>query len=281
MKLKRIIAGVAAMALAASTCASFSASAEEGYDAFLMFADHNWLWSSMSAQNGIGTGAPERLPYGKDAYITKDGDYTVSITSESVDGNSEGDNPQGKGGTEYASGAVVFCVDITGILKCEKFNKSGELRNGVKENGTYDAKDIKCKLKSIKQDGKELKFDASKILYGNIEDQNTNYRIEIYNTYGKTKDNPPIDQAAVMWSDSIEVTFNIKGIKDKSATKSTTKAAASNNDAQPTTTAAVGGGADTTAANTTSNTNTGAETGLALIGLALAGGAIVLTKKRK
>lgn len=280
MKLKRIIAGVAAMALAASTCASFSASAEDGYDAFLMFGDHNWLWQSFNAQNGVGTGASEVAAYGNDAYITKDGEYTVSITSESVDKNAEGDNEHGKGGTDAATGAVVFCVDITGILKCKNFNANTELKNGVKKNGTYDEKDIKCKLKSIKQDGQELKFDASKILYGNIEDQNTNYRIEIYNTYGKTKDNPPIEQAQVMWSKSLEVTFEISGLK--SDEKKTTKAAASNNDAQPTTTAAVGGGADTTAAaNTTTNTNTGAETGLALIGLALAGGAIVLTKKRK
>ena len=277
MKLKRIFAGVAAAALAASTCASFSASAEEGYDAFLMYNDHNWLWASMSAQNGIGTGAPDRYPYGIDAYITKDGDYTVSITSDSVDKNAEGENPQGKGGTDAATGTHVFCVDITGILKCEKFNTTKELANGVKENGTYDAKDIKCKLKSIKQDGKELKFDASKVLYGNIEDQNTNYRIEIYNDYGKTKDNPPIDTAQVMWSKSLEVTFNIKGLKGDS----TEKTAKTNDSAATTQAVAVGGGADTTAANTTSNTNTGAETGLALIGLALAGGAIVLTKKRK
>ena len=272
MKLKRIIAGVAAMALAASTCASFSASAAESYNAFLMFADHNWLWQSMAAQAG-GQG------YGVDAPITKDGEYTVSITSDSVDKNENGDNSQGKGGTDYASGAVVFCVDITGILNCKTFNAANEKKNGVTKNGTYDEKDITCKLKSIKQDGKELKFDASKVLYGNIEDQNTNYRIEIYNTYGKTKDNPPIEQAEVMWSKSLDVTFEISGLKGSE--KKTTKAAANNNDSQPTTTAAVGGGADTAAANTTSNTNTGAETGLALIGLALAGGAIVLTKKRK
>lgn len=269
MKLKRIFAGVAATALAVSTCASFSASAADSYNAFLMFADHNWLWSSMSTQAG-GEG------YGVDAEITKDGEYTVSITSDSVDKNANGDNPQGKGGTDYASGAVVFCVDITGILKCDKFNEGNEKKNGVTKNGTYAEKDIKCKLKSIKQDGAELKFDAKKVLYGNIEDQNTNYRIEIFNTYGKTKDNPPIDQAAVMWSKSLDVTFEVSGLKGSE--EKATKAASNTQD----TTAAVGGGADTTAAaNTTSNTNTGAETGLALIGLALAGGAIVLTKKRK
>ena len=276
MKLKRIFAGVAATALAVSTCASFSASAKEGYDAFLMFADHDWLWQSMSAKNGIGTGVAERAPYGNDAYITKDGEYTVSITKESVTKNSEGDNPHGPA-TPEATGAAVFCVDITGILKAEKFDAKGELKNGVKENGTYSEDDIKCTLKSIKQDGKELKFDAKKVLYGNIEDQNTNYRIEIYNTYGKTKDNPPIDQAAIDWLKSLEVTFDIKGINSGSQNASSANTNSNTNATQ----SAVGGGADTTASNTTSNTNTGAETGLALIGLALAGGAIVLTKKRK
>lgn len=264
MKLKRIIAGVAAATMAVTTCASFSASAADSYNAFLMFADTNWLWSSMSAQAG-GKG------YGVDAEITKDGTYTVSITSDSVDKNANGDNPQGKGGTDYASGAVVFCVDITGILKTKEFNASKEKSNGVTENGKYAEKDIKCKLKSIKQDGKALKFDASKIIYGDIEDNNTNYRIEIYNQYGDTKDSEPIDPLAVQWSKSLEVTFDISGLGsgDTAAPAET-----------PATTAAVGGGADTTA-NTSTNTNTGAETGLALIGLALAGGAIVLTKKRK
>ena len=274
MKLKRIFAGVAATALAVSTCASFSASATDGYDAFLMYADHDWLWQSMSAQNGIGTGVADRSPYGVDAYITKDGEYTVSITKDSVTKNSEGDNPQGPM-TPSATGAAVFCIDITGILKCKKFDAKAELKNGVKENGTYSEDDIKCKLKSIKLDGKDFAFDASKVLYGNIEDQNTCYRIEVYNDYGETKDDPPIDKAKIEWSESISATFEISGLS--SGEEKTTKAASGSNDTQATT-AAVGGGADT---NTTSNTNTGAETGLALIGLALAGGAIVLTKKRK
>ncbi len=266
MKLKKVIAGIAATAMTVSTCAGLSASAADGYNAFLMFADSNWLWQSMSAQAG-GSG------YGVDANITKDGTYTVSITSDSVDANDNGENPQGKGGTDSANGAVVFCVDITGILKCKDFNASTEKSNGVTENGTYSEDDITCTLKSIKQDGEELKFDASKIIYGNIEDQNTNYRIEIYNEYGDTKDTEPIDPADVSWSESLEVTFDISGIgggeSDDSSAETTTQAA----------TEAVGGGADTT--NTSTNTSTGAETGLALIGLALAGGAIVLTKKRK
>lgn len=261
MKLKKIIAGVAATTLAVSTCASFSASAADSYNAFLMFADTNWLWSSMSAQ-ASGEG------YGVDAEITKDGTYTVSITSESVEKNANGDNPQGKGGTDNASGAVVFCVDILGLLKCDNFDKAKESARGVTENGIYSADDLNVKLKSIKQDGKELKFDAKKILYGNIEDQNTNYRIEIYNEYGETKNDPPIDPFDVAWSKSLEVTFDISGIGGDETDQAT-----------PATTAAVGGGADT--ANTSTNTNTGAETGLALVGLALAGGAIVLTKKRK
>ncbi len=272
MKLKKIIAGVAATALAVSTCASFSASAADSYNAFLMFADSQWLWQSMAAQAG-GSG------YGIDAEITKDGTYTVSITSDSVVKNENGDNPQGIMGTPNANGTVVFCVDITGILKTKEFKASEEKKNGVTKNGTFSEKDIKCKLKSIKQDGKELKFDASKIIYGDIEDNNTNYRIEIYNEYGDTKNDPPIDPLSVAWAKSLEVTFSISGL---GSGETETKAASNNDTAQvAATTAAVGGGADTSAANTSSNTNTGAETGLALVGLALAGGAIVLTKKRK
>ncbi len=267
MKIKKIIAGISASALAVTACASFSASAaDDPYIAYLMFADSQWLWSNWHNQvSGEG--------YGVDAEITKDGTYTVSITSDTVDGNDNSENPQGKGGTDYANGTVVFCVDIPGLMKAKNFNESNEKAKGVYENGKYSENDIKCKLKSIKQDGKELEFDSSKIIYGHIEDETTNYRIEIYNEYGDTKDTEPIDPADVAWSESLEVTFEILGLgggeSDDSSTETTTQAAAS----------AIGGGADTT--NTSTNTSTGAETGLALIGLALAGGAIVLTKKRK
>ena len=179
------------------------------YNAFLMFADHNWLWSNMSAQAG-GQG------YGVDAEITKNGTYTVAITSESVEKNENGINPSGKGGTNAATGAVVLCVDITGILCCHNFNAKDELKNGITKEGPYSEDDIKCKLKSIKQDGQEIKFDASRVIYGNIEDWNTNYRIEIYNIYGKTKDNLSIDLNSVKWSQSLEVTFEISGLDNKS-----------------------------------------------------------------
>ncbi len=271
MKLKKIIAGVAATAMAVATCASFSVSAADSYNAFLMYCDNQYLWGNWNTQ-ASGNG------FGKDAKITKDGTYTVSMTSDTVKNNGEKDNPN-YGFTNSAVSANVFCVDITGILKTKKFNASKEKENAVTKNGTFSEKDITCKLKSIKLDGKNFKFDASKILYGDIEDDNTNYRIEIYNIFGETKDDPPIDITSFGWAKSIEVTFSISGIGG--GADKTTKAAKNTNDTQPATTAAVGGGADTSAANTSSNTNTGAETGLALVGLALAGGAIVLTKKRK
>lgn len=268
MKLKKVIAGIAATAMAITTCAGFSVSAADSYNAFLMYADSQWLWGNWNTQ-ASGNG------FGVDAQITKDGTYTVSITSDTVKNNGTKDNPN-YGFTDSASGTVVFCVDITGILKTKDFNAAKEKENAVTENGTYSEKDITCKLKSIKQDGKELKFDASKIIYGDIEDNNTNYRIEIYNTYGDTKDTEPIDPMSVAWAKSLEVTFDISGL---SSGETETQATTSSNDTPAATTAAVGGGADTS--NTSSNTNTGVETGLALVGLALAGGAIVLTKKRK
>lgn len=175
------------------------------YNAFLMYADKNWLWSNMSAQAG-GNG------YGVDAEITKDGTYTVSITGESVDQNSNGVNDQGKGGTDYASGAVYFCVDIAGLIKTEDFDANKEKSNGVTENGIFSEKDIKCQLKSIKMDGRELKFDASKILYGNLRENSTDYTIEIYNMYGDTNGNPPINPNSIKWSQKLEVTFSIYGL---------------------------------------------------------------------
>jgi hypothetical protein len=43
-------------------------------------------------------------------------------------------------------------------------------------------------LNKVECDGVEVPFDASKILYGDLENKG-NYRIELYNTYGASKGN--------------------------------------------------------------------------------------------
>lgn len=55
--------------------------------------------------------------------------------------------------------------------------------------------------------------ESDKLLYGNLE-SNGNMRIEIYNEYGKTQSNPPIDPTTVKFSKNMVVTFSLTGITD-------------------------------------------------------------------
>lgn len=201
----------------------------KGHDAFLMFADYNWMWSNFGGQGydeaDRGDGA-----FGVDADVTGDGEYTVAITADSIgakDAVMGNPNPQIILDGDYvlpAQGAVVFCIDITGI--CDgtltwdnqetKKNKLKEddtnLATSVSSKGKYTGQELKVELTSIKIDGEEFPFDASKIKYGNIEDDNNKYRIEIYNDYGDTAKDPGIDKDALMFAKSLECTFTIEGM---------------------------------------------------------------------
>lgn len=187
----------------------------EGYDAFLMFGDGEWLWG-----NWEGQGEPEATKaFGVDADITGDGEYTVSITNASIsyDDPDEGINPQIALDGDYAVGAqgcVVMCVDIIGLLNGEKLKGTGDPKTDKETPGKYNADDLKVELKSIKADGQEVAFNKAKIKYGNIEDNNNCYRIEIYNDYGDTAKDSPIDKDNLAFEDSLEITFSIEGLSE-------------------------------------------------------------------
>jgi hypothetical protein len=97
--------------------------------------------------------------------------------------------------------------------------------NGSRVDGMIDLLEVKgfaatfpnakLTLKRVLVDGTELPFDASKVLYGDLEG-NGNYRIELYNTYGATKGNAPFagetDNGtipALGCQNSIAVTFTL------------------------------------------------------------------------
>ncbi len=66
--------------------------------------------------------------------------------------------------------------------------------------------------------GKSISLNQDKIIYGNIEDNTTNYRIELRNEYGDTKDKV-LKGTDVQAANRIEVKFTISGldaVKDKS-----------------------------------------------------------------
>lgn len=57
----------------------------------------------------------------------------------------------------------------------------------------------------------EIGTEKGKIIYGDIEG-NGRIRIEIYNEYGETKQNPPIDPSSIKFSKNMVVTFTLTGI---------------------------------------------------------------------
>lgn len=70
-------------------------------------------------------------------------------------------------------------------------------------------------LDKIVIDGKELEFDPSKIVYGNLG-KDGNYVIEIFSAYGSTVADPGVKQATKINS-SLKLTFTVSGLGDVAA----------------------------------------------------------------
>lgn len=230
-------AGSAAESAAESTAADSSADDEypgvvtefKGHDAMLMFADSEWFWRNMNMANDADAETPS---YGVDADVTGDGEYTVSINKNTILGTDDAPNEgalinEDTGELFASNGVSVFCVDIMGIVDGTT-NYKGEAikKNKLKEGdpltkkdapGAYTGQEITCEVTSITADGKEVEFDPSKIVYGNIEDNNNCYRIEIYNSYGDTVKDPPIDPMALSFEKELSVTFKISGLDKEAA----------------------------------------------------------------
>lgn len=110
--------------------------------------------------------------------------------------------------TFEGNGTFTIKIDTSAQATTEAFVFNVDLLKAVT---SYP--NIKAVLDSIKVDGTEATFDASKIQYGDLE-SNGNYRIEIYNDYGSTKKNPPLDPKSLASSKSIEITFTVSGIPE-------------------------------------------------------------------
>lgn len=323
MKLKKVIAGVAAATTLATTLASVSASAQwtptEGkYNASMCIANGDWSVSSMAPQGYRDTAKTKegRTPGGyiQDAIVTGDGQYTVKlefpplgdtvggdqyITGKLTDGVCENQNCN-KWNAEQGTGeffaVTVFCIDIYGLCDgTEKLDK--DMKTYIPMDpashksdlgltpGPYKASKITATVDSITQDGEAVEFNKDKVITGNIEG-NFNYRLEIFNAYGDTKDGRVIADDAINFMNDLEVKFTVKGIDAQKNNASTTGTTSSNKNepVQKTTQAANvnnGGSSTTTTTSSSTGADTGATAGLALGGIALAGVAVVLAKKRK
>ncbi len=115
--------------------------------------------------------------------VLGDGDYTLKVKLSEI----------GKEGTKVP-GAQVLCVDILGLC------------NLMTDDTLLGISNFKLTC-----DGKEVPVDASKLLVGDLESLG-NYRIEIYNGWGSTKDDSPIgDPTSVAFSDEMVISFTLSG----------------------------------------------------------------------
>lgn len=156
MKIKKILAAVAAAAVAVSAMAVNVFAADE-FTAKLGFADMSWSFQDWDSSTTV----------------TGDGTYTIETSALA-------------GSPDFG----VFVIDIEGMY-------------AANPNAT-------AVLDKIEIDGSELSFDAGKIMYGDIEEKG-NYRIDIYNQYSDTKDNPGVNQATAIGS-TLKLTFTVSGL---------------------------------------------------------------------
>jgi hypothetical protein len=78
--------------------------------------------------------------------------------------------------------------------------------------------------------GTEVAFDNTKLVIGDLESKG-NLRLELYNDYGSTKANPPLNLADLKFGKKMAVTFTLEGITLKSGAVGTYTAAISFADA--------------------------------------------------
>lgn len=275
MNIKKIAAGF----LAASVGTAAFAASVGAYNTQIMFADGSWSINSMGDLDLL------EECNNVTADVTADGTYTVSFGEVLFQ---DGDEDYGA-----AEGATVFCVDIEGLAEARGAGKGAAAYDALdKDAKAADkmqvAKDAGINVTDVKvtitdPDGKttDIAVDQSKILFGDLEG-NGKIRIEIYNEYGDTKNDPPINKADITNAVTVAATFTISGVAGDAANDEGDKAAPADDEGDK-------APADNNAAGDTNqpvadknNADTGVEGVAVVAGLAvIAAGAVVVAKKRK
>ena len=170
---------------------------EDGYTAFLMFTDDDYKWGNWDAQAEGGVG--------KDAVITGDGTYTVSINKEDFT-NGEADKP--------ANGVNVLTIELMGMAEADNL----------------DVSHMQIKDVTVSCDGKVFPTDDSKIYFGDMENKG-NLRLEICNAYGWGFGNDGFEGFKTIdvfdpdgnfgFSKELSVTFTLEGIQTGKTSYST------------------------------------------------------------
>jgi hypothetical protein len=180
-----------------------------------------------------------KLGFADTAWAVQDWESSVAVTG---DGQYTLESTAVAGAADFG----VFVVDI--------------------EQMFADAPEATAVLDKVEVDGSELSFDAAKIKYGDIEEKG-NYRIEIYNQYGETKNDSPVNQATAIGS-SVKITFTVSGLGGEAAPAETEAPAAAET-------------APAADSNTQSATTGNASAAVMISVMAAAGAAAAASRKRK
>lgn len=173
--LKKIISMGMATALVLAGIAAqpkMTVQAAEEYTAFIMFSDTNWMFGNWDASLESAT-----------TKVNGAGTYSVTLSASEVGGDGE----------TFAEGTMLLGVDIIGAY------------DGMAAVG----KSLSVSALTVKADGEEVAVDMSKVLTGDTEG-NGDYYIEIYNEYGNTAYNPPIDFENFSFKDSVTIEFTLE-----------------------------------------------------------------------
>lgn len=261
MKITKILGAASAAVVSAAVLAA-SASA---YEAFLMYASSDWSVQCMDATSENATTAD----------VTGDGTYTVAISGFEWEDEDTAEMVPATG-----TGATVFCVDIDGLANALGCGKDAEGYEGLEtaadkmafaQSTGLKISDVVITATNTDGTSTDIAVDESKLYYGDIEG-NGKIRLEIYNAYGDTSKDAPIDAAGFSFDDSLSVTFTVSGTGMGAAADDTA------------TDATTGDAADNTATTTPDkgSPDTGVEGIAAVAGVAvLAAGAVLVSKKRK
>ena len=263
MKITKILGAASAAVVSAAVMAA-SAGA---YEAFLMYASSDWSVQCMDATSANATTAD----------VTGDGTYTVAVSGFEWE-----DEETAEMVPATANGATVFCVDIDGLANALGCGKDAEgyegLQTAAEKMALAQATGLTISdvvITATNSDGTstDIAVDESKLYYGDIEG-NGKIRLEIYNAYGDTSKDAPIDPAGFSFDDALSVTFTVSGTGMGDAAADDNAADAATVDAEAP--------ADNAADANKGNPETGvAGVAVAAGVVALAGAAVVAFRKRK
>lgn len=162
--------------------------------------------------------------------VTGDGTYTINANCVAANKLQAG------------SGVTVMTVNFEGLSK--------KLGNNIRKINVSD-------VKVVTGSGVSLAIDQSKVLFGDLE-TNGNFRIEIYNSYGRTKDPAlsPINTSDFSFTsdEQFSITFTISGLDEVFSDEAEETEAAVTTTAAETTTEATTTTAETTTTTTTTTT---------------------------